>query len=204
MRTFNFDAVQVMSLLNLSELFGERDLKSNPVALLRGYLIGKMPNPRDGYITYFDPGWSVLKIMHFMGLLDTLKGFDVGHKNDEGLTIEYDIGYKWASKQGFAREGDSPSHRQLLCGPLPGSLGLTPADQRKLLAPNQKVPPAREVLMAKLILTLATGDDGMLFQDKALRCSDIAGGAHVYCFDSIYADDGEAEPDIGLAAARVV
>jgi hypothetical protein len=114
---------------------------------------GSPPPGLNRYVTFFDPGWSIL-------CLRTL----VAHKG----TVFYP--QDWYYKEPFAAFTETPRYHQVRMEALEDSFGKTFAEQQALVPPDEEIPTARVVLMAVAIHFLATGE--RLFQNNYVRCGD--------------------------------
>lgn len=146
-----YDARTVAKLLHLP--YTEEELA----------VFGPPPAPRLGFITFFDPGWSVWKFSDFPAhtrfegkdaprwWLDFLSTF--GHSEVQGRT-------------------EAPRYRQIRMGPVPGSFGKKWEEQCALLSPQEEVPHVRQVLAALLIHRSMTGE--LLFlRGYWVQCADV-------------------------------
>ena len=162
--------------------------------------VGPPPEPRDGFITFFDRGWSIARLQAtvvaaFWG--ETI--FHEGcwcHKNETFFTAE-----------------DVPCYRQIRNGPLPDSFTKYYPQKVKLLPEGEEVPQARDVVNAAILHYLATGE--RLFTKGWVLCSSAVRSPYddshyhvgVGCFGSaglridLIPDDSRGATT-GLASAR--
>ena len=149
------------------------------------------PDLVEGYITFFDPGWSIVRLREFAR--DKGKLF---YRQDW-----YDDG------QPFATLGESPRYRQLRMEAAKDSFGKTFAEQQKLLLPDEEIPLARVVVAGIVTHFLVMGE--RLFPTY-IRCADkSADGNRVLVggFDALGllvggGWDGRRYGSLGVAAAR--
>jgi hypothetical protein len=127
------------------ELLYDVDLFSAP-------RIADAPPARDGFVTFFDPGWSILRL----------------RERVVGKGIFYP--QTWYDNEPFAKYEDQPRYRQLQMEAVKNSLSKTFAEQQALIPPVAEIPTARVVLTAMVIHFLATGE--RLFSDYWVRCVD--------------------------------
>jgi hypothetical protein len=125
-----------------------------------GFLLGvsvteatSPPPPVDGFVTFFDPGWSVLRLREAVA--------------DRG-NIFYP--HTWYDNEPFAKFQDPPRYRQLQMEAVKNSFGKTYVEQRALVPRDMEIPTARVVLMTVVIHFLATGE--RLFTDCCVRSFD--------------------------------
>ncbi len=132
--------------------------------------IGKPPDALPGFVTFFDPGWSILQLRK-----------ELIHRGN----IFY--AQHWYDNKSFAKLEERPSHRQLRMNEVTDSFGKTFAEQQTLLPLDEEVPLARVVVMGMVIHFLATGD--RLFAKHYVRCAnELSGGSRV--FVGYFASDG--------------
>ena len=115
---------------------------------------GPPPDPLEGFITFFDPGWSILR------LREAVAG--------KGSTIFFP--QSWYDTEPFAQLEDKARYRQVLSEPLSASFRKTFAEQQTLLANDEEVPLARVVGVGVVAHFLATGR--RLFADCYVRTGD--------------------------------
>jgi len=98
---------------------------------------GPPPAPRKGFITFFDPGWSIIQLTTVRGVL-----------------------YRdwWYAPDHFAQATGCPRYCQVRMECIPGSYGKTFNDQVALLPKEEEVPVARQVLTALILHFLRTGE----------------------------------------------
>ena len=114
---------------------------------------GPPPDPLDGFVTFFDPGWNILKLRTAC----------------EGKgRIFYP--QSWYEPEPFAQTEDFPRYREVRGKPVLDSTRKAYAEQLKLLPEGEEVPPARVVLAALVTHFLATGE--RLLPDICVRCAD--------------------------------
>jgi hypothetical protein len=152
---------------------------------------GAPPPPAPGSLTFFDPGWSILRLRDA-----------VANKG----TIFYQ--QSWYDTQDFATMEEQSRYRQLRVEAVEGSFSKTFADQQGLLPSDEEVPPARVVIMGMVLHFLATGQ--RLFPGYWVRCQDQSSdGYRVWVGHfhrsglGVFRDpDENRSADLGLAAAR--
>ena len=140
--------------------------------------IGKPPDALPGFVTFFDPGWSLQQLRASVA--------DKGH-------IFYP--QTWYDNEPFAKLEEPPRYRQLRMDAVKGSFGRTFAEQRAVLSGDEEVPLARVVIMAMVIYFLATGE--RLFPTYYVRCRDLASDGN-----RVYVGNFDRDSDIGLASSR--
>ncbi len=144
-----------------------------------------------GFVTFYDPGWSILYLRHFVV------------KKRSKFSPQ-----TWYDDEPFAKLAELPGYRQLRMTPVPGSFGKTFAEQRALLRADEEIPSARAVVMGMVLHFLTTHE--RLFPNHWVRCSDKdSDGDRVYVggFDrdglSVSSDwDDYRDSGIGLASSR--
>ena len=152
---------------------------------------GPPPEPLAGFVTFFDPGWSILRLRQAVA--------------DKG-TIFYP--QTWYDTHPFAQRADQPRYRQIRSEALPGSYDKPFAEQQALLAEGEEVPTGRILVMGMVVHFLATGQ--YLFPDCYVRCADqVTSGRQVGFSDfddsglyvSAHLGDDRGE-SVGLAVSR--
>jgi len=153
---------------------------------------GRPPDALPGFITFFDPGLSIV---------DLRAGVEI---------LSHHIFYPqtWYDTESFAKRKESPRYRQLQMGVVKYSFGKPFAEQQTLVPPGMEIPTARVVLTAMAIHFLATGE--RLFSDCYVRSVDQnSDGGRVVV--GVFASDGfdvsgywddDRGSDIGLASSR--
>ena len=126
------------------------DMSFNKVVLAR---FGCPPARRDGFVTFFDPGWSIWKLLD---LVEIKRCFFRQQT--------------WYDRQQFAGLEERPDYRQLRMDAVPDSFGKTFAEQQTLVPAGEEISTARVVVMAAAIHFFATGS--RLFTDYFVRCVD--------------------------------
>jgi len=147
------------------------------------------PEAREGFITFFDPGWSILRLR---------QSFANGG---------FFFPQSWYDNEPFARFEEEPRYRQLRMEPVPGSLNKSFAKQQDLLIEHE-IPYARVVLMGMFIHFMATRE--RLFPDCYVRCVDQrSNGDRVYVghfdcdgFRVLTHGDDYWDDNLGLASSR--
>ena len=151
---------------------------------------GPPPDPRPGFVTFLDPGCSILMLRAA-----------VGHRR-------VFVPQSWYGREAFAVAQYRPCYRQVRTEPVPDSLGKTYADQLALLPADEEVPMARAVVAALVVRFLATGE--RLLPGVWVRCADqTSDGLRVYVGDfdrdglSVNGRwDDNRNSGIGLASSR--
>ena len=174
-----YDAQTVGSLLGITYTEDE----------LAGF--GPPPDPLPGFVTLFDPGWSVIRLRKAVSA--------------QGQVF---FPQDWYDREPFAALEAAPRYRQVRATPVPDSLRKTFDEQLTLLPGGEEVPPARVVVAALVTHFLATGE--RLLPDVWVRCADkTSRGSRVVVgiFDSVglgvYVDWGGLRSGSGgLASAR--
>ena len=153
---------------------------------------GPPPNPLDGFVTFFDPGWSILQ----------LRDFIAGNKR-----VFYP--QEWYDCEKFAKIEEIPRYRQLRIWPVTDSLLKTFHEQLTLLPAGEEVPRARDVVAALVIHFLATGQH--VLRSVYARCADqTLRGTHVdvglFDSDGLIVIDwlGHRHGIVGLVSARKI
>jgi hypothetical protein len=122
---------------------------------------GPPPDPAEGFITFFDPGCSVLAL----------------RAGVRGRRVFYP--QTWYDREQFATLKEAPRYRQVRMEPLPGSFRKTYQEKDELLPANEEVPTARAVAVAVAIHFLATGE--RLLQGTFVWCADtVSNGIRVF------------------------
>jgi hypothetical protein len=154
---------------------------------------GPPPEPFPGYVTFFDPGWSIR----------SLRAADYGER-----LFVYPLSLYYAFE--FARKVERPRYRQLRMEAVPGSFGKTFFEQQKLLPQDEEIPLPRVVVMGMVVHFLASRQ--RLFPSYWVRCHVVASRGdrvHLGRFEgpilyvSVDRDDYRS-PRIGLASSRKV
>jgi hypothetical protein len=148
------------------------------------------PPIREGYVTFFDPGWSIVSLRF------AVSGKRIFYPQD------------WYASEPFARLEEHPRYRQLRMEAVKGSVTKNFTEQQALVSADDDIPTARVVLMGTVIHFLATGD--RLFPTCYVRCVDQLADryrVHVGYFDSDGFDvysywDGDTGGVLGLASSR--
>jgi hypothetical protein len=153
--------------------------------------IGPPPASAQGFVTFFDPGWSFVRLRQAM--------------DDKGTLFH---GRTWYDVEAFAQREDRPGYRQVRSEPLEGSTSKTFAEQQVLVPDGQDVPPVRAVVAVAVVHLLATRQ--FLFPDCYVRTSDRSlGGCRVVVGgcgrDGVNVNliwDGDRYAYLGLAVSR--
>jgi hypothetical protein len=117
------------------------------------------PEPLNGYVTFFDPGWSIMKMRDWNPNFFAW-GTTGSYINDE-----------------FFTEQDEPRYRQILMMGVPSSSNQNLDEQMRRLREDQEVPTARQFVTAN-VLRLVSG--GTCFSPKTfMRTSSITRGMNV-------------------------
>lgn len=114
---------------------------------------GDPPMPLPGYVTFFDPGFSVLQLRSMFKSRGT-----IFYPEEQDFDAEL-----------FASAVERPAYRQLLMREVPGSEEKTLDEQRRCLSPEDEIPAVRQVVMGMVIHFLASGD--RLHETYWLRCA---------------------------------
>jgi hypothetical protein len=151
------------------------------------------PPSIDGYVTFWDPGWSILRLRAAIA-----RGGSKAFSHQTWYDIE----------AVFARLEEAPRYRQLRMEAVPESFGKTFPEQQALVPPGEEIPTARVVLMGMVIHFLASRKH--LFPHSYVRCIDQTADSDrvgVGDFDSRgflvgrYSDDSHYAY-LGLASSR--
>lgn len=163
-----YDAAAISSLLNLG--YSKRALRR----------FGIPPGPVPGFLTFFDPGWSLLRLRRY------------GWRN--GIPFPQE----WYDHEPFAKVQARPRYRHLRLAPVPESLGKTFTFQQDCLLAGEVVPRARVVITAMVVHFLATGE--RLYRPQKVRCVDTtAAGSRI---DVAFYDPGGVAVDHHLDSSR--
>jgi hypothetical protein len=149
------------------------------------------PPPVVGYLTFFDLGWSILRLRDFA----------------RGKWSVFSP-QQWYTDEEFARREEPPCYRLLRLEPVQDSFEKTFADQASLLRPEDEVPSARVLIAGMLTHFLASGQ--RLFETCYVRSIDkSAAGDHVgvgyFAAGGLNVDNywnDKRNGHVGLAAAR--
>ncbi len=153
--------------------------------------IGPPPDALPGFLTFFDPGWDILRLRQFCA--------------NKGK-IFYRQG--WYGDENFSKRVETPCYRQIRLEAVDGSFNKDFDSQQCLLAENEEVPSARVVVMGMAIHFLLSGH--RLFEKCHVRCADKdSDGGRVYVGGfgrgglrvDAYWDD-HRHSGIGLASSR--
>ncbi len=152
---------------------------------------GPPPEPVPGFVTFLDPGWSIV------ALRAAVEG--------KGRVFYPQV---WYNAQPFAQAEDSPRYRQVRMEPLPDSTRKTFDEQVALTPADEEVLTARAVVAALVIHFLGTGE--RLLLGFWVRCADkTSAGSRVDVghFDSLglyvlVGWDGHRVVNVGSASAR--
>lgn len=180
------DQSPVYDALTVAELFGTGYSKEELAAL------GKSPDPLPGFVTFFDPGMSILRL-------------HAAVRGKGSLFAAQDWYHKY---QPFAVLEEKPCYRQLRMDAVQNSFGQTLSEQSKLLAKEEEIPLARVVVTGMVIHFLISGE--RLYPKYWVRCRDRdadGGGVGIGRFKSegFYIDGGwgdRAYGYLGLSPVR--
>lgn len=139
-----YDARQVNALL-LPLRYSEGQLAA----------FGPPPESLPGFITFFDPGWSIVRLRQYCSHEDREYqwGPRVFHREEKsGLT---GCGFRspssdrdwWYEQRDFAKLEEAPCYRRIRMNAIEGSFGKTLSNQMTLLPPGEEVPLARQLVM---------------------------------------------------------
>jgi hypothetical protein len=151
---------------------------------------GSPPPGLNGYVTFFDPGCSLLT------LRKVIRGVGIIRSQD------------WYEYEPFAMLEEQPRYRQLQMEAVKDSFRKTFAEQQALVPPDADIPRARVVVMAMAVHCLASGE--RLFFDYCVRCQDKDSGGDSVCVGDFDRDglrvsgrwDDRRDSGIGLASCR--
>ena len=154
---------------------------------------GPPPKPLKGYLTFFDPGWGILRLRRALAA------------NGTGHIFE---SQSWYNAKAFAKKTAPPRYRRLRMDVGKDSFNKSFAEQKALLAKGEEVPLARVVIMGMVIHFLATGE--RLFPAVWVRTLDTIGSGRRVDIGNFVGEglainsDTEAEryPGVGFASAR--
>ena len=113
---------------------------------------GPPPETLDGFVTFFDPGLSILALRAAV--------------KERGRVL---YPQSWYNNEPFAKVEDGPRYRQVRMHPVPNSTRLTFDEQIVLVPDGEEVPTARVVVTAVVIHFLATGK--RLLPNVYVRCA---------------------------------
>ena len=151
---------------------------------------GPPPDALPGFLTFFDPGWDLLRLRKFCAR----KG-RIFYSQD------------WYDSERFATTTDEPQYRQLRLEAVDGSFNKNFDEQRRLLPETEEIPLARVVVMGMVIHFLLSGQ--RLFETYYVRCLDKdSDGNRVYVgrfdaggLDVYYYWDDRRGGGLGLASS---
>lgn len=115
---------------------------------------GKPPDPLPGFVTFFDPGMSILRV-------------HTAVRERGSLFAAQDWYHKY---QPFAELEEKPRYRQLRMDAVQHSRGQTLVEQKKLLATGEEIPYARVVVTGMVVHFLITREP--LYPTYWVRCRD--------------------------------
>lgn len=144
-KEFEHDFFQVEHLLNLQ--YGgekERILKAYPTP----------PKPVEGFLTFFDPGWSIADMNLFWS-----------DRND----IIFPYGHAY-NGEAFLLLEEKPCYRQMRYQPVGDSHDRRFFDHKMMVPDDEEIPHARQVVMGMIIHYLLTGS--RIFPNL-VRCIDV-------------------------------
>ena len=130
---------------------------------------GPPPEPLNGFITFFDPGWSILDLRQAVA--------------GKGTIFYYQ---DWYDAAAFAERKERPRYRQVRMKAVEGSFGKTFAEQCALMANGEEIPLARVVLTMIIIHFL--GSRRRLLRTYWVRTAD-------YAWDGRPVGVGDFDPD---------
>lgn len=155
---------------------------------------GPPPDAISGYLTFFDPGWEILRLREYC--------------KDKGRIF---YGQNWYERQVFAKKQEEPRYRQIRIEAVEESFNKIFDKQVALLPDTEEVPLARQVLMGMVTHFLFTGV--RLFEKYYVRCLDKVDydGCPVYvggfAGEGLRVDaglGGDRDDYIGLASAKKI
>jgi hypothetical protein len=150
-----------------------------------------VPRALSGFLTLFDPGWSLLHLRNFCA--------------DKGkIFSEQD----WYNDEAFANLAEKPRYRQIRLEAVDGSFNKSFDDRQRLLPPNEEVPSARVVCMGMVIHFLLSGQ--RLFERVVVRCADTTSVGRRVCVGNFGSGgfrfykpwDKRGSDRLGLASSR--
>jgi hypothetical protein len=173
-----YDVAQVAALLDIR--YSQKEIAA----------FGAPPNPLPGYLTFFDPGWSIVRIR------TAVAGKDAFHAQD------------WYDCEPFANMQSRPGYRQIRMEADKGSFRRSFDEQREFPLFGEEVPLARAIVMGMVVHFLGSGT--RLFQRCRVRCLDTDASGHrvgVGDFESLgFCLYGTSEntraTDLGIAICR--
>jgi hypothetical protein len=173
-----YDAQRVAELLSIN--YSAEELAA----------FGLAPAPLEGFVTFFDPGRSILRLREAVKRKGTLF-----------------YRQSWYEREAFAQREDEPHYRQLRMEAVQSSFRKTFAEQQAPLPAGEEVPTARTAVMGMVLHFLAT--DGQLFPECYARCADqVSLGSRVgvgyfdgsgLCVSTLWV--GDRFSNVGLASA---
>jgi len=137
-----YDALQVAALLGIN--YTAEQLVA----------FGPPPGHLQGFITFFDPGLSILRLKETFA--DKGKIF-----NDR----------YWGGRDSYEKIEETPCYRQLRMEAVKDSFGKTFAEQKALLPKDEEVSLARVVVMGMVVHYLSSGK--WLYPDYFVQCRDM-------------------------------
>ena len=166
------------------------------VSLLRPFRLGDElaafgapPSGVPGFLTFFDPGWSLLTLRAAVGSYQRI------------------FRPQPAPPRRLLEATAAPAYRRVRMDALPESSCKAFGEQSGLLGPGEGVPTTRTLVLGILLHFLATGE--RLFLDGWVRTADVTGPGRHACVGDFLEDglvlfdelDGGCSPDVGLAVA---
>ena len=115
---------------------------------------GKPPDPLSGFVTFFDPGMSILRVRAAI-------------RERGGIFAAQDWYHKY---QSFAELEEKPRYRQLRMDAMYHSRVQALSEQKKLLAMGEEIPHARVVVTGMVVHFLITREP--LYPTYWVRCRD--------------------------------
>jgi hypothetical protein len=111
------------------------------------------PDALPGFLTFFDPGWDILRLRRFCGSKGKI------------FTV-----LDWYADEAFAKVIEEPRYRQIRLKAVEDSFNLDFASQVRELSSGEEVPPCRVIIMGMVIYFLLSGE--RLFERYSVRCLD--------------------------------
>lgn len=152
---------------------------------------GPAPGSVEGFITFFDPGLSILDLRAVVA--------------SKGNTF---CPQDWYDNEPFTHRDEAPRYRQVRLRPFPDSFRKTFAEQQLLVPDGEEVPSARVMVTALVVQFLATGQ--RLLESCSVHTADVCpDGGRVYGGSSgrgglyvLSRWDDIRDCNIGLASSR--
>jgi hypothetical protein len=169
---------------------------------------GTPPKPVPGFLTFFDPGWSIARLENAVAGRE--KSFTDTTLPPQKLFTDTTIAPHWYIKRPFAKLEEAATYRQLKIEAAEGSFKKSLQDQKACLLPGEEMALARVVVIGAVVHWLIAGFRLLGGEtEPKLRCLDLDHGDRVtvgpfasfgLCLSSEQDNDGHHS--MGLAVCR--